>query len=214
MVARQAPLSMEFSRQECWSGLPLATHSRRSSRPEDRALSLGSWQEDSGPPAPSRTSEITRSGARRMCKSGKNVPFPEKAALLRNTQLGEWGCVSLTPQVGVLGRAHATCPSWTAVLCRPASIGFAPKELAFCRISVPKGTMGSKEQPSNFTDRETEAQGRRINTEAVCGRIGKKLHSDSLRFLPHPIMEVRVGANASKLQIQKRVVPQSRFRGR
>ena len=151
---------MEFSRQECWSGLPLQLTPGRSSRPEDRTPSLGSWQEDSGPPAPSRKSEITRSGAHRMCKSGKNVPFPEKAASLRITQLGEWGCVSLTPQVGVLGRARATCPSWTAMLCRPGSIGFTSKELAFRRISVPKGTMGSKEQPSNFTDRETEAQGR------------------------------------------------------
>lgn len=127
-----------------------------------------------------------------------------------------WGVgLGLTrPQMGALGRTRATCPRWTAVLCYLGSISFAPKESAFCRISVPKGTMGSKEQPSSFTDRGTEAQGRRRNTEVVCGRIGKKLDSDSLRFLPHPMMEVRAGANASKLQIQKRVVPQSRFRGR
>ena len=61
--------------------------------------------------------------------------------------------------------------------------------------------MGSKEQPSSFTDRGTEAQGRQRNTEVVCGRTGKKLESDSLRFLPHLVMEVRAGANASKLQI-------------
>ena len=34
-VARQAPLSMGFSRQECWSALPLLTP-RESSQPRDR----------------------------------------------------------------------------------------------------------------------------------------------------------------------------------
>ena len=32
-VAHQAPLSMEFSRQECWNGLSFPTYSRGSSQP-------------------------------------------------------------------------------------------------------------------------------------------------------------------------------------
>ena len=44
MVACQAPLSMEFSRQESWSGLPFP-FSRASSWPRDRTC----WQADSSP---------------------------------------------------------------------------------------------------------------------------------------------------------------------
>ena len=47
-VAHQAPLSMEFSRQECWSGLPFPAP-RDLSNPGIEPTSLGSpnWQENS-----------------------------------------------------------------------------------------------------------------------------------------------------------------------
>ena len=47
-VALRAPLSMGFSRQEYWSGLPFP-FSRGSSRPRDQNLSLLHWQPDSLP---------------------------------------------------------------------------------------------------------------------------------------------------------------------
>ena len=48
-VACQAPLSMEFSRQECWSGLPFPTLGvflTQGSNPRFSGLLL--WQVDSG----------------------------------------------------------------------------------------------------------------------------------------------------------------------
>ena len=44
-VACQAPLSMEFSRQEYWSELPFISSSRGSSQTRDRTLisCIGSW---------------------------------------------------------------------------------------------------------------------------------------------------------------------------
>ena len=51
-VARQASVSMEFSRQEYWSGLPLPTPVDLSN-PGIEPVSLGSqWQVDSLPVAP------------------------------------------------------------------------------------------------------------------------------------------------------------------
>lgn len=62
---------------------------------------------------------------------------------------------------------------------------------------------GEAEQPSSFTDRELRPrEGEETQRWFVAG-VERNFDSDSLRFLPHPMMEVRAGANASKLQIQK-----------
>ena len=59
-VARLTPLSMEFSRQECWSGLPFPTPRNLSdSGIEPKSLCFLHWQVDSLPLAPPGKPKVT-----------------------------------------------------------------------------------------------------------------------------------------------------------